>query len=88
METTVATRKKAISQQDGLMTERQIKRKVGNGWAIIQNPEYEKGMFQRGELLYYSSDKEKALEELSKCKNGHFAFKFCGKIDPNVVYLL
>ena len=85
---TVKKPKIKTGSQNGVLSFRQIRNRVGDGWAVVKNPEYEKGMFARGELLYYSSDRNQALEEMSKCKNGDFAFKFCGKIDPNVVYIL
>ena len=88
MEATVKKRSKAIDRQNGVMTERQIKRKVGQGWALLKDPVYEKGLLVSAELLYYNADKAKVREELRKCQNGHYAFFFFGKTDPNVVYVL
>ena len=91
METTVKTRnKKAV----GRLTERQIKRKVGEAWALLENPEFnEKEVLLSAELLYYNADRDKVHEEVMKYsgarKNrGHFAVFFFGTPDPNVVYLL
>ena len=73
---------------DNIMTSAQIKKKVGQSWAVLKNPIYDRGMLVSAELLYYSSDKTKALEELSKCKIGHFAMFFFGTINKNQVYIL
>ena len=70
------------------MTSARIKKKVGEAWAILENPVYEKGILVSAELLYYSNDKAKVLEQLSKCKNGHFALRFFGTIDTKQVYIL
>ena len=88
MEVAIKKPKKAAERRNGVLTYRQIRNRVGDGWAIIKNPVREKGILTHGELLYHSSNRKQALEELGKCKNGHFAFKYCGKIDPNVVYIL
>ena len=78
----------------GRLTKRQIKRRVGEAWALLENPEYnEKQVMLSAELLYYNADKVKVHEEMSKQfgtrKNGgHFAVRFFGTPDPNVVYLL
>ena len=88
MEVAIKKPKKAAERRNGVLSLRQIRNRVGDGWAIIKNPEFEKGQIARGELLYHSSDRKQTLHELGKCKNGDFAFEYCGKIDPNVVYLL
>ena len=91
METAV---KKRSSKANGRLTARQIKRRVGEAWALLENPEYsEKQVFLSAELLYYDADKENVLDEMSKQfgtrKNGgHFAVFFFGTPDPNVIYLL
>ena len=86
METTVKTNN---SKAVGRLTERQIKRRVGEAWALLENPEYsEKQVLLSAELLYYSADKTKVLEEARKYKKGHFAMFYYGTPDPNVVYLL
>ena len=71
-----------------IMTSAQIKRKVGQSWAVLKNPVYDRGMLVSAELLYYNSDKAKVLEELSKCQTGHFAMFFFGTINKNQVYTL
>ena len=86
METTIKTRD---SKTVGRLTKRQIKRRVGEAWALLENPEFnEKEVLLSAELLYYSADKEKVLEEMTKYKKGHFAMFFYGTPDPNAVYLL
>jgi hypothetical protein len=86
METTVKTySKKAV----GRLTKRQIKNKVGESWALLENPEYsEKEVLLSAELLYYNADNAKVHEEARKYKKGHFAVRFFGTPDPNVIYLL
>ena len=83
-----ATVKMYDNKDVGKMTPAQIKKKVGEAWAILENPVYENGILQSAELLYYNADKAKALEQLSKCKNGHFAFRFFGTIDTKQIYIL
>ena len=86
METTT---KRRSSKAIGRLTERQIKRRVGEAWAVLGNPEFnEKDVLISAELLYYNADKAKVLEKMSQCKNGTFAMFFYGTPDPNVVYLL
>ena len=88
MDASIKTCKKTISQQNELMTERQIRNIVGDGWAIVENSEWNGSVFIRGKLLYHSSDREEALHELFKRKEEDLFFLYCGKPDPNVVYLL
>ena len=71
----------------GVLTFEEIKAIADNGWAIIKNPEYEKGLMLRGELLFYSLDRKEAYEKLKHTKE-HVAFRHFTKRDPNVVYLL
>ena len=91
METTV---KKRNTKAVGRLTVRQIKRRVGEAWALLENPEYnEKEVLLSAELLYYNTDKAKVHEEFRKYKEthkngGYFAFRFFGTPDPNVIYLL
>jgi len=88
MEAKIKNPKKKADCKNGVLSFRQIRNRVGDGWAIIKNPERDGAILLRGELIYHSSDRAEALEEFGKCKNGHFAFKFCGKPNPNAVYLL
>ena len=86
METTV---KKRSSKANGRLTARQIKRKVGEAWALLENPEFnEKEVLLSAELLYYDADKAKVREQMRKYEKGHFALFFYGTPDPNVIYLL
>jgi len=91
MEATVKIQnKKAV----GRMSERQIKRKVGESWALLENPVYdEKQVLLSAELLYYDADKAKVRKKMreqfgTRENGGHFALFFYGTPDPNVVYLL
>ena len=83
METIVKKQNKDIA-----MTYRQIKRKVGEAWAFLENPVYERGMLTSANLLYYDSDKSKVLEQIRKYKKGHFAIRFFGTVDAKQVYIL
>ena len=86
MESTVT---KQTNKTNGRLTVRQIKRRVGEAWALLENPEYnEKGVLASVELLYYNADKAKVREQMRKHKKGHFAMFFYGTPDPNVIYLL
>ena len=84
MKTIVET---AISHNGALNLE-QIKDIVGNGWAVIKNPIRDGSKLLKGELFYHSQNEDEALEELSKCKEKHVSFRYFGKRDPNIVYLL
>ena len=86
METAV---KKRSSKANGRLTARQIRRRVGEAWALLENPEYsEKGVLASAELLFYDADKAKVREQMRKYEKGHFALFFYGTPDPNVIYLL
>ena len=91
METTIKNRD---TKTVGRLTERQIKRRVGEAWALLENPEYdEKQVLLSAELLYYDADKAKVREEMRKYRGtrkngGHFALFFYGTPDPNIVYIL
>ena len=90
METTVKTRN---NKPLGRLTERQIKRRVGEAWALLENPEFsEKQVLLSAELLYYNADRAKVHEEVMKYRGtrkngGHFAVFYFGTPDPNVIYL-
>jgi len=86
METTV---KKQKSKPFGRLTERQIKKRVGEAWALLKNPEFsEKEVLLSAELLYYDADKTKVREKMREYKKGHFALFYYGTPDPNIIYLL
>ena len=90
METIVKNcgKSKFIEKQDNMMTATQIRKKVGEAWAFLENPVYEKGILVSANLLYYNTDKVKVLEELAKHKKGHFAMLYFGTIDTEQVYIL
>ena len=72
----------------GALTCPQIKDIVGNGWAVIRNAEFDGSIFLKGELIYYGYDKEDVYHrDRAKGENNLF-FMYCGKRDPNTVYLL
>jgi len=70
------------------LTSRQIRKKVGEAWAFLENPKYEKGVLTTANLLYYNVDKKKVLEHSGKYEKGHFALRFFGKIDTKQIYIL
>ena len=91
METTVTKR---TDKTNGRLTARQIKKRVGEAWALLENPEFsEKEVLLSAELLYYNADRDKVHEESRKYygtrKNGGcFYVRFFGTPDPNVIFLL
>jgi len=88
MEMTVKKPKIKAGNQNGVLTERQIRNRVGDGWAVIQDPEWNGAIFLKGKLLYHSLNKDEAVEEFCKRNEEHLFFMHCMKPDPNVVYLL
>ena len=72
---------------NGALTFEEIKTITGDGWAIIKNPVRERGVLTSGELYFHSHDYEEALDAMSTSGAKHVAIKFCGKRDPNVVYI-
>jgi len=83
-----------VKKSNGRLTARQIKRRVGEAWALLENPEFnEKEVFLSAELLYYNADKVKVHEELrnqfgTRQNGGNYAVFFFGTPDPNAIYLL
>jgi hypothetical protein len=77
-----------ITEKNNLMTYSQIRKKVGEAWAFLENPVYENGILTSAKLLYYNSDKKKVLQQFKKYQNGNFALSFCGTIDRKQVYIL
>ena len=88
MEATMKKPKKIAGSQNGVLTYRQIRNRVGDGWAVIQDPEFNGSILLKGKLVFHSSDRAEALDELFNRKEHDLLIKYCGKIDPNVVYLL
>ena len=70
----------------GVMTFEEIKKIADDGWAIIKNPVRDQGILIRGELVFHSNDYQEALDVWGATKE-HVAIKYCGKRDPNVVYI-
>ena len=70
-----------------VLTFEEIKKIADNGWAIIKNPVREQGILVRGELVFHSYDYEAALDAMATSGARHVAIKYCGKRDPNVVYI-
>lgn len=69
----------------------QIKKRVGDSWALIYNPEYtEDNKLLSGDLIYFDKDKQKVFDVLKqdKSKNKNFAILYLGKVPANEVYVL
>ena len=79
--------KRTVGKQDMPMTFMQIRKKVGESWAFLENPVYENGVLASANLLYYDADKSKVMKQFSKYKKGHFALYFFGTIDTELIYL-
>jgi len=75
-------------KKDTVMTSLKIRKKVGEAWAFLENPVYEKGVLKSANLLYYNADKNKVLQQISKYKKGHYAIRFFGTIDTKQVYII
>jgi hypothetical protein len=88
METIVKTRDNKGNKAVDILTKRQIRNRVGEGWAIIEDPEWNGSIFLKGKLLYHSLNKSEVVEEFCKRKEKHLYFMHCIKPDPNVIYLL
>jgi hypothetical protein len=71
-----------------VLNSEQIKEKVGNGWALIEDPEYNGCVFLGGKLIFYSHNEDETFDVMSKCKGKRVLIMYCGKRDPNIVYLL
>ena len=90
MEVAVKKSKKSAEPHDAALTERQIKRRVGEAWALLESPVYERGILVSAKLLYFNADKTKVWEEYQKNKkvHYHYALRFYGNMDPNTIYTL
>lgn len=73
-----------------LLTYNQIKKKVGDAWALISNPEYsdKTGLLKRAELLYFDKDKEKVHKESMKCKNMNIGVLYFGEFPADQIFIL
>ena len=71
-----------------VMTWQQIKDKVGDGWAIINNPEFEGQEFVRGELFYYGYVKSDVYKRERTVGLKRVFLRYCGERDPNVILML
>ena len=70
------------------MTYLQIKKEVGNTWALLKNPVYKNGILKSAELLFFDVDKEKVRERLKKNIKGHFAMFYFGEVNTEQAYIL
>ena len=88
MEVEVKKPQTTAESQNGTLSFEQIKDIVGNGWAIIRNPIRDGAILLGGELLYHSTNKDDVYQKQRVAGEKHVLFKYCGKRDPNTVYLL
>jgi len=73
-----------------LLTYNQIKKKVGNAWALVANPEYlsKNGKLSKGILVFFDEDKKKVHEKSLNCNYKHITVRFFGEIDYNQIFVL
>ena len=88
MEVEVKKQKAALHSHNGMMSSEEIHSITGNGWAIVKNPVHERGILVRGELLFHSDNYQEAIEAWGTSREKYVSIKYCGKRDPNVVYIL
>ena len=88
MEVEVKNQKTATHRHNGTLSFEAIKSITGDGWAVIKNPEHERGILVRGELLFHSDNYQEAIEAWGTSREKFVGIKYCGKRDPNVVYIL
>jgi len=88
MQTTVEILKNTANKPNDVLSWQQIKDIVGDGWAIISNPEFEGSEFVRGELFYYGYVKSDVYKRERTIGKKDVYFKYCGERDPNVILML
>ena len=72
------------------ITYNQIKKKVGNAWALIANPMYSEktGKLLRGELVFFDADKENVHKFTLKDKHKHITVRYFGEIPKDQIFIL
>jgi len=72
------------------LTFNQIKKKVGDAWALIANPVYSQktGKLEKGILVFFDNDKKKVHEKSLNCKYNHITVRYFGVIDNNQIFVL
>jgi len=74
-----------------LLTYNQIKKQVGETWALIYNPVYSEktGKLLKGDLKNFDKSEKKLIEIVSKDKNPkkYFTIVWFGKVDNEGVLL-
>ena len=71
-----------------VMTWQQIRDKVGDGWAIISNPEFKSSELVKGELVYFGYNKSDVYQREIDDEHKRVFYTYCGKRDPNVILML
>ena len=74
-----------------LLTYNQIKKKIGDAWALIYDPVYSEknGKLLKGELSFWDNNRDKVENFVLKDKNPkkHFTVLFFGKIPDEKLLL-
>lgn len=72
------------------LTYNQIKKKVGDAWALIANPviSEKNGKLLRGELIFFDSDKEKVNKFALKDNHKHITVRYFGEITKDQIFIL
>jgi len=74
-----------------LLTYNQIKKKVGEAWALVYNPVFSEktGKLLKGELIEFNDNKQKLISivEKNKNKNLSFTIKWFGKVPEDKILL-
>ena len=72
------------------LTYNQIKKKVGEAWALIANPIISKktGKLLRGELIFYHKNKEKVNKHARTDEHEYITVRYFGEMPTDQIYLL
>jgi len=73
-----------------LLTYNQIKKKVGDTWALIANPDISEktGELLKGELLFFDEDKEKVNRYTLTDNHKHITVRYFGEIPKDQIFVL
>jgi len=73
-----------------LLTYNQIKKEVGDAWALIANPVLSEktGKLLKGELIYFNENKEKVQQFTLNDVHTHITVRYFGKIPENQIFIL
>ena len=73
-----------------LLSATQIKKKVGDSWVLVANPEYsgENGKLVRADLLFFDKDREKVYKDSYKYELKHIGIFYVGEVPKEQIYIL